>query len=116
MGSALHNLAAAARTASATTCARATLPASAVLSYGPNPQHITAGTLTNCFSRSLFGSLASLALPMGRPLVYAGDAATGGFRRSPRKTSAATKNQIPCVDPGTQELLGYVPAMSAAQV
>lgn len=40
----------------------------------------------------------------------------GTARRSPRKTSGAAKNQIACVDPGTQELLGHVPAMSAKQV
>ncbi|KAL4441818.1 hypothetical protein ABPG77_003734 [Micractinium sp. CCAP 211/92] len=45
-----------------------------------------------------------------------GEAVTSSTRRSPRKTSTAAKNQIPCMDPGTQELLGYVPAMSAAQV
>ncbi|EFN57269.1 hypothetical protein CHLNCDRAFT_143835 [Chlorella variabilis] len=42
-----------------------------------------------------------------------GEASPSSPRRSPRKPS---KSIIPCHDPGTQELLGYVPAMGAAQV
>lgn len=39
-------------------------------------------------------------------------------RRSTRKAAAAggDATTIPCYDPGTQELLGYVPAMSADEV
>ena len=46
----------------------------------------------------------------------AGDAAAPTSpRRTPRKP-AASKSAIPCHDPGTGELLGYVPAMGAAEV
>ncbi|PRW57735.1 Aldehyde dehydrogenase 22A1 [Chlorella sorokiniana] len=37
-------------------------------------------------------------------------------RRSTRKAAGGDASTIPCYDPGTQELLGYVPAMSADEV
>ena len=47
----------------------------------------------------------------------AGEAAPGSpTRRSPRKAGQPPAGQIPCTDPGTGELLGYVPAMTAAEV
>lgn len=59
-------------------------------------------------------------LPLAaRPLPSSGEAAPASpARRSTRKAAAAggDATTIPCYDPGTQELLGYVPAMSADEV
>lgn len=53
------------------------------------------------------------------PLASSGEAAPSSpARRSTRKAAAGggDATTIPCYDPGTQELLGYLPAMSAEEV
>lgn len=75
-----------------------------------------AGRLGACWRRHLPLKHAVPLLPV--PCPSSGEAAPASpARRSTRKAAmGGDATTIPCYDPGTQELLGYVPAMSADEV